>query len=172
MAVAGGSQGGGGVSGSGGDCGRSASVPGCRVQPLLPLAAPLSSPPTPLPPARLSPPPPPFYGEPISPAVSLDGGGGGVFRPHGQAKRGVVWGGLPSLPFPGGERAPWLRGEAVTSGSSSAVMLMLLSGRRNRQWDRSLPGAFPARAAGARSHHFRMGGSTAARSRCSLWHTR
>lgn len=85
MAVAGGSQGGGGASGSGGGCGRIASVPGCRVQPLLPLAAPLSSPPTPLPPARLSPPPPPFYGEPISPAVSLDGG----------TTRGG-WGGLPS----------------------------------------------------------------------------
>lgn len=78
-------------------------------------------------------------------------GGGGGFRPHGQAKRGV--GGLPA-----GKLALWLRGEAGTSGSSCAVMLMLLSGRRNRQWDRSLPGAFPACTAGARSQHFQNGG--------------
>lgn len=50
MAVAAGTQGGGGSGGGrGGDCGR-VSVPGRRFQPLLPLAAPLSSPPTPLPP--------------------------------------------------------------------------------------------------------------------------
>lgn len=106
MAVAGGTQGGGGgssvgaSSGSsssgdgGGGGGGSASVPGCRVQPLLlPLAAPLSSPPTPLPPPARPPLPSTtsvLRGAHISGGRSgrWHTGGGSRFLPSGRAESG------------------------------------------------------------------------------------
>lgn len=51
-----------------------------------------------------------------------------------------------------------LRGEAATSCfPAPPLMLMLLSGRPNRQWDRSPLCALTSPAAGARSPHLRMG---------------
>lgn len=163
------SRGGGG--GSGG-CG--ALVPGFSRSFSLLLLRCLLPPPTARPPARLSPPPPPFHGEPMSPAVARSlardddsreedlfsflqagqrGGGGG----GGGGSGGV---GVPqrrlrsSLGEPG--PAVWLRGEAATS-CFPAPPLMLLSGRRNSQWDRSPSSAFTPLTAGVRSPHLRMG---------------
>lgn len=179
MAVAGGTQGGGGsggggassgssssADGGGGGGGGSASVPGCRFS--------ASSSPSCCS-AVFSPHPPPTARPPASALHHLRFTGSPYLRrsvgtmAHG---RGIS---LPSF-RPGREGGPldaarvsarsvglavWLRGEAATSCfPAPPLMLMLLSGRRNRQWDRSPSSAFTSLAAGARSPHLRMGGST------------
>lgn len=74
------------------------------------------------------------------------GGSGGVGVPQRRLRS--------SLGEPG--PAVWLRGEAATS-CFPAPPLMLLSGRRNSQWDRSPSSAFTPLTAGVRSPHLRMG---------------
>lgn len=74
------------------------------------------------------------------------GGSGGVGVPQRRLRS--------SLGEPG--PAVWLRGEAATS-CFPAPPLMLLSGRRNSQWDRSPSSAFTPLSAGVRSPHLRMG---------------
>lgn len=198
MAVAGGTQGGdggGGGSGSvgasscsssssgsgdGGGGGGSASVPG--FQPLLlPLAAPLSSPPTPLPPPARPPLPSTTS---VLRGAHFSGGRSGrqhaggrsrflpSFRPGREGGSPWRWLGAPLGPV---GRLWVLRGEAATSCfPAPPLMLMLLSGKQNRQWDRSPSSACTCLAAGARSPHLRMGGFTRgrdARSRRPVAHT-
>lgn len=78
--------------------------------------------------------------------VEEEGGAGGVGVPQRRLRS--------SLGEPG--PAVWLRGEAATS-CFPAPPLMLLSGRRNSQWDRSPSSAFTPLTAGVRSPHLRMG---------------
>lgn len=178
MAVAGGTQGGGGggsvdassrssCSGDGGgddSGGGCASVPG--FQPLLPLAVPLSSPPTPShrPPARLCPPPPRFTGSP-SPAAGPDdsswkGRSLCWFLQAGHSGGGPLK--VPQLSFRLARLAVWLRGEAATLlfFPPAPPLMLLLSERRNRQWDRSPSSACTSwLGAGSAQLSFENGGS-------------
>lgn len=110
---------------------------------LLPLAAPLPCPPTPLPPPARPPLPSTtsvLRGAHISgnPSGRQHTGRGISFLPSDQTEReGPLKEGQLSAWSWG--LAVWLRGEAATScfPAPLMLMLMLLSGRRNRQWDRS-----------------------------------
>lgn len=182
MVVAGGTQGGGGGGGSvdassrssssgdggGGSGGGCASVPG--FQPLLPLAVPLSSPPTPShrPPARLCPPPPRFTGSP-SPAAGPDDS---TWR-----GRSLCWflqaghsGGVPCRCLSSPVGSPGWRcgcGErrrlcflSFFFFSPAPPLMLLLSERRNRQWDRSPSSACTSLlGAGSAQLSFENGGS-------------